>query len=130
MTFTYQLYFIGLRRIHPYLHLRLREIIANGGSRGLQVTRMVLAPQAVTNRKDMYAYCDTRTDRKNIYYFKIREIITTGSRYPSGTSGAMDDTFGISRSSSISSLSVNCPDEDKKRAASITGMAIMIGPLI
>ena len=47
-------------------------VVANGGSRGLQVTRMVLAPQAVTNRKDMYAYCD---DRKNIYYFKIREII-------------------------------------------------------
>ena len=78
------------------------------------MTRMVLAPQAVTNRKDMYAYCD---DRKNIYYFKIREIITTGSRYPSGASGAMDDTFGISRSSSISSLSVHCPDEDKKRQA-------------
>ena len=77
-----------------FLHFfRLREVIANGGSRGLQVTRMVLAASAVTNRKDMFAYCD---DRKNIFYFKIREIITGGSRFPSGTS-AIDDGFGISR---------------------------------
>ena len=78
-----------------FLHFfRLREVIANGGSRGLQVTRMVLAASAVTNRKDMFAYCD---DRKNIFYFKIRESITGGgTRYPSGTS-AVDDGFGISR---------------------------------
>ena len=58
------------------------------------MTRMVLAASAVTNRKDMFAYCD---DRKNIFYFKIRESITGGgTRYPSGTS-AVDDGFGISR---------------------------------
>ena len=79
------------------LHSRLRESVT-GSSRGLHVTRMVLNAFAVTNRKNMFAYCD---DRKNIFYFKLHEVIGKKSN------DLMDDSFGISRSSSVSSYGRN-----------------------
>lgn len=79
------------------LHMRLREsagasaAASAGGSRGLHVTRMVLNSFSVTNRKNMFAY---RDDRKNIFYFKINEVITNKRDYESEV---------LSRTSSVSS---------------------------
>lgn len=91
------------------LHSRLRESIGNH-SRGLQVTRMVLNAFAVANRKNMFAYCD---DRKNIYYFKIKEVITKCSTSGSNKMDFWDaDLMLRSRSSSISSH-YHEPNEDR-----------------
>ena len=76
------------------LHMRLRESAASAasaGSRGLHVTRMVLNSFSVMNRKNMFAY---RDDRKNIFYFKINEVITNKRDYESEV---------LSRTSSVSS---------------------------
>ena len=78
------------------LHLRLREsaagpTAASAGSRGLHVTRMVLNSFSVMNRKNMFAY---RDDRKNIFYFKINEVITNKRD---------NETEVLSRTSSVSS---------------------------
>ena len=77
------------------LHMRLREAAgataASAGSRGLGVTRMVLNNFSVMNRKNMFVY---RDDRKNIFYFKITEVITNKRDYESEV---------LSRTSSVSS---------------------------
>ena len=85
------------------LHLRLRESATSNisaGSRGLHVTRMVLNSFSVPNRKNMFAY---RDDRKNIFYFKIQEYITTRREPPSFRDFDIPASEVLSRTSSISS---------------------------
>ena len=79
------------------LHPRLKEPAvasqSNLGCRGLHVIRGFLNHNAIINRRNMFAY---RDDCKNIFYFKISEIIQATqmiSRASSVSSSVFD--FGI-----------------------------------
>lgn len=79
------------------LHPRLKEPAvasqSNLGCRGLHVIRGFLNHNAIVNRRNMFAY---RDDCKNIFYFKISEIIQATqmiSRASSVSSSVFD--FGI-----------------------------------
>ena len=73
------------------LHSRLRETVRPQGSRGLQVTKMVLNTFAISNRRDMFVY----SEKKNIFYFKIRDVISNSGA--GNRSHNLDDSLGISR---------------------------------
>ena len=94
------------------LHLRLRESatsgvasaasVASAGSRGLHVTRLFLNSFSVTNRKNMFAF---RDDRKNIFYFKIQEVITNRKDYEAAE--VLSRTSSISSQVSVSKFKTN-----------------------